>query len=475
MKKNFTIRDSVPIAELESYMRKWESRAEGFVKVYSIGESGGWPILCAEFTDPSVPACEKEVALITAQHSGMEITGMTTVLSVGNYLAALDEKARRILHTQIVLLVPCPNCYSYAGQAPEYQFRNAAGADEYQGFGKNTLELVDPEKTPSCKALKELVDKWQPEFLFDNHGVWYNDQTLLEFTGGLSGCGLNRTFDRRFVDKVDDAAREEGFDIFSEDEAQTIFPVAPICFEPEYRKRFRGGADTMLLGPYAYTKYHTLALNSEVGFERSGFLRVLKALELGCDGYPVQKVVSYYGMGEPMFAAGANAAERRASRVELWPQNHRVGCGIIHPETPGLAGMLVTLSAEAHKRVCTEPWRTYLDPFCDNMEREGFDMADMRAALDGCYDVYVEGGAGADEPLSRTTAFRMGTRIPFADAQPTGVWLNGRRLAEGEYDLERRGQATHVSVVISPDAVEEVFFLVVKYDCEPKPMGILEF
>ena len=69
MEQQFTMRDSIPIAQLEAYLRKWEK--SGYASVYSIGESGGWPIWCAELTDRRVPAEEKEVAILMAQHSGM--------------------------------------------------------------------------------------------------------------------------------------------------------------------------------------------------------------------------------------------------------------------------------------------------------------------------------------------------------------------------------------------------------------------
>lgn len=243
MGKAFTIRASVPICELEDYMRRWERRAGEFVRVYSLGASGGWPILCAEFTDPSVPACENETALVIAQHSGMEITGMTTVLSVGNYLAALDERARKILRTQTVLLVPCPNAYSYAAQSPSYQFKNEEGVDEYAGsFQPGTLDLIDPQKTPAAAALKQLVDERRPEFLLDIHGVWYNEQIMQEFTGAMSFCALNRTFDRQFVDAMDEAAREGGYDVYSEDELQTLPVQSRLSELPAYRRRLRGGS-----------------------------------------------------------------------------------------------------------------------------------------------------------------------------------------------------------------------------------------
>ena len=61
------------------------------------------------------------------------------------------------------------------------------------------------------------------------------------------------------------------------------------------------------------------------------------------------------------------------------------------------------------------------------------------------------------------------------EAQITGIWLNGRSLDLTEYNLERKGQATFVRVIIAPEQKEEVFFLAVKYDCKPKQQGILEF
>ena len=476
MVKKFNIRKSVPIAELESYMRAWEKRAPSIAKVYSIGMSGGYPIMCAEFTDPTVPACEKEVALIVAQHCGMEITGMTTILSVGNYLSACPEEVQNILRTQIILLVPCPNCYSYEKQSSAYQFKNAAGVDEYAGsFQKTGLELIDPEKTPAAKALKELVDHWMPEFIFDVHGVSYDASILLEFTGGMSFSSLNRTFDRRFVDMIDDAARAEGFDIYSEDELQQQLYTGKLSADPQFQKRFRGGFDAMLLGSYAYIKYHTFALNMEVGFERSGFLRIMKALELGCHGYPVHKIIPNYGMGEPLSAAGINAEKRRESRVALWSQGHRVGYGIIHPEIPGLCGTLTTFSAEAHRRVCAPNFATDLDIFFTNMEQEGFDMSDMREKLQDRYPVSLANTIGNEESFSRTTDCKIGTRIPFADARPTDVWLNGRRLDEDEYICQRSGQATFIHVVIPATQKGDIFFLSVKYRFTPKQQNILVF
>ena len=87
----------------------------------------------------------------------------------------------------------------------------------------------------------------------------------------------------------------------------------------------------------------------------------------------------------------------------------------------------------------------------------------------------MQGSAGEEGTFTRTADFMFGTRLPFADARPVGVWLNGRRLDDGEYLLERSGQATFVRAVIPAEQSGDVFFLTVKYDHSPKPQEILEF
>ena len=470
MEQKFTNRDSIPIAQLEAYLRRWEK--PGFTSVYSIGESGGWPIWCAEMTDPSIPVEEKEVAILMAQHSGMEITGMTTLLSVGNYLAALDEKAREILAREIVLIVPCPNCYGYAKQDHAFQFTNKAGVDEYTAMAQDMT--VDPEKAPAAAALKALVDKWKPELIVDVHGVWFNEQTVIEVTGGMSFSSLNRTYDRGFVDAMNEAAEEAGYAILSEDFLQTLPPTDPICLDPAYRARFRGGVDKMLLGTCAYIKYHTLALNMEVAFEESGFLRTMKALELGVQGFPVQTMAAPLG-NHSIQAGGNNAQQRRESRLELWTQKDRLGTALLYPENQHVAGLLVTTNNDALDRILGQE-RCGIDMFCHNMEQEGYSMAGLKEGLSGGLPVYLAPmgrGSGVPAQLDQGITLRLGLVQP--DAVPRHVWLNGRDLAPGEYRILRRKNWTYVDVLIPEGQVPEIMLAVVSYDSAKKPTGILEF
>ena len=84
------IRNCIPAEEIAEYMRGWEKKMGQNCKVYEIGRSGGYPIMVAEMTDASVPDCEKENVILTAQHA-MEISGVNTIFSVGNYLVKGGE------------------------------------------------------------------------------------------------------------------------------------------------------------------------------------------------------------------------------------------------------------------------------------------------------------------------------------------------------------------------------------------------
>lgn len=471
--KQLNLRKSIPINELENYMRRWENKAVGFVKVYSIGESGGWPILCAEFTDPNVPIEDKEVALITAQHSGMEISGMTTVLSVGNFLVSNDIKAKEILRKQVVLIVPCPNCWSYAQQDPKYQFINEFGVDEYAGAFNDDL-MVNEEKAPAAFALTKLVDKWRPEFIFDAHGVWYDQALTIEILGCLSFSSMNRTFDRSFVDEVNKAQEEKGYAVYSEDSSQTLLPTDPICYKDEYRTRFRGGVPRMLLGNRAYIKYHTFALNSETAIEKSGLTRIIKCLELGNKGYPVRTMLAPLLMNS-IRVCGKNAQQRRESRVELWPQNNRFGSSVLYPETCGSSGFLVTKNRDAHTRLCGNEYKCDVETFLDNMETLGYDMSDIRNQLEDQYHdsmVLMYKGNGEDSKIENGITLRLG--IPYSDAIVSGVWLNGEKQQETNYSVIKEKNWTYVDLMIFGEVPNEMFAFV-KYEAKQQERGIIEF
>jgi len=471
---NVKIRKSIPVKELPQYMEQWREKAPGLVHIEVIGESGSYPILAAFFTDDSYPDEEKEIALITAQHSGMEITGMTTVLSLGNYLASGAKDAIEILQKQIVVLVPCSNPYSYAQQSVDYQFTNEFGIDEYVAIDSEGVS--EPEKAPAATAIQALIDKLQPELLLDFHGVWGEHQTTAE-TLGYSAFVMNRMYDRRFCDVVQQAAEEKGYGVFSEDLIQKLIPIGGLYKKSGYRQRFRQGRERGVSTTYSYLQYHTLSATAEVSFEESGFLRALRALQLGCGGYPVNTIVSPIGH-HMVCAGGTTAAMRRENRIRLWQNVDKISAALVHPELIGVAGLLVTTSKSKINRIFSErevglPVKTLLDVLKEEcfIEISGFfeffeEHPNQHVALDVLQET---------EQTTSMAGMCLRIVIPFRDAIPKKVLLNGRALTSQEYTTEIIDNLFCVDIVLAQDYAFDIAFAVFDYDCIPPQEGILEF
>ena len=127
--KRYKLRECIPVEKIGEYIENWHKKKPDFVEVSTIGKSGGYDIYSAVFTNKSIPDDNKQIAIVTAQHSGMEISGMTTAFSLGNFLMTEDKTAKEILDKMIVVLVPCPNPFSYSKQDEAYQFKNEFGVD----------------------------------------------------------------------------------------------------------------------------------------------------------------------------------------------------------------------------------------------------------------------------------------------------------------------------------------------------------
>ncbi|MBE5752405.1 MAG: hypothetical protein E7357_08350 [Clostridiales bacterium] len=478
--RELNVRPCLQADKIEEYMRAWQKRAPDLCKVYEIGKSGGYPIMVAEMTDSSIPDCEKERAILTAQHT-MEISGVNTIFSVGNYLLSGDAQAQEILRKQKIILLPCANMFSYAKQDAAYQFKNEAGIDEYAAFNDD-LE-VDAEKAPAAYALKQLIDKFRPELLIDAHGMWNAGTGCMEVTGAYSFANLNYCYDRSFNDTMNAAAAKAGYAVFSEDAQQSLRAMIPLSQQETYRDRFRMGAPKMLAGVYAYIKYHTLAINMEVGIEESGVLRIIEALRLGCQplwatqdgGYPVQVIRSHI-CSDSILCGGKNAAERRQSRLELWNQSRDIGHAILAPEIHGLQGFLVSLNTEKALSAIGRGGAYSLQAFFDGLEKTGMDLSEVRSLYNNieqkCWVECTWKNDGKRVQLSHGLKMRLA--LPFIDAEPKRVLLNGKILSKGEYSMFRKGNFTYVEIQTS-DNPDDLLLAVVEYEHKPVSYGIIEY
>ena len=478
--ERMTIRKIIPAEKIADYMFGWQEKMGGFCKVYEIGRSGGYPITVAEMTDPSVPDSEKENVILTAQHS-MELSGPNTIFSVGNYLAKGGEDVKEILRCQKIILLPCPNMFSYAKQDPAYQFRNEAGIDEYAAFTDDMQ--VDPEKAPAAYALKRLIDEYKPELLIDAHGMWYAGAGCMEVTGAYSFASLNYCYDRSFNDAMNAAAERGGYAIFSEDAQQNLRAMIPISAQEEYRDRFRLGAPKMLAGIYAYIKYHTLSINMEVGIEESGVLRIIEALKLGCKpvwhtdgkGYPVQ-VIRGHICSQSILCAGDNAEQKRISRLELWNQSRDIGHAIVAPERHGLQAFLVSLNVETALTNIGRGGPYSLNAFFEGLEKSGMDLSEVKPLYKNIEDqCWVECAWKNDgKRVQLTQGVKMRLALPFSSAKLKKVLLNGKILKDGEYSSFKKGNFTYVEIT-SEKCPDDLLFAVVEYDYEPVGVGLIEY
>ncbi len=474
------MRKHIPAEKIAEHMLGWQKKMGNFCKVYEIGRSGEYPITVAEMTDPTVPDEEKETAILTAQHS-MEISGPNTIFSVGNYLANGGECVKEILRNQKVVLLPCPNMFSYAKQDPAYQFKNEAGIDEYAAF--NDDMEVDPQKAPAAYALKQLIDKYQPELLIDAHGMWYAGSGCMEVTGAYSFANLNYCYDRSFNDAMNAAAERGGYAVFSEDAQQNLRAMIPLSQQEAYRDRFRMGAPKMLAGVYAYIKYHTLSINMEVGIEESGVLRILEALKLGNKplwhtnekGYPVQ-VIRGHICSDSILCAGNNAGERRQSRLELWEQSRDIGHAIVAPELHGLQAFLVSLNVNTAIKYIGRGGPYSLPAFFEGLEKAGMDLSEVRPLYknveEQCWVECVWKNDGKRVQLTQGVKMRLA--LPFPDATPTKVLLNGKVLTDKDFVLFRKGNFTYVEIS-SEKIPPDLLFAVVEYDYSPVKFGVIEY
>lgn len=478
--KQHSIRKSIPVQEIGAYLKAWEEKKTGYVSVEVLGQASGYDVHCAVFTDPTVPYEEKQCAMIIAQHSGVEISGMNSVLSLGNYLAA--GKADDLLRKLVVVLLPCPNPWTFAKQSPDYTFKNEAGVDEYVSF--NYHGAKPGGKNPAAVLVQELIDRFRPEILLDCHGVHAEKQLVIPSLG-ISAFASNRLYNEEILNEIQQAATEAGYTTMTSDMLETLLLADKACDDPDVIAHFRFTANGTVAPIYAYYRYHTMAGSLEIAYESEALVRLLRALEIGARknkreiyaGYPVNCVTT--SGHASLRAYGTTAGQRRDSRVELWQQRAHIGMGIAHPEVPGFASAIVVMDEKAGRDIV----KAYYTPMQDvirNLEAsEGKDMQELLDVFDAQFESYASFSPAKGDYVVETKhglTIRMG--LPIADAKPTKVMINDRVLTPDEKDgyvLSECENWVFVDINVPAEKVAPVMITAVTYDCTEPQQGILTF
>ena len=484
--KQYTIRDCLPVEAFPAYMNDWCKKKPGYVTVSSIGKSGGYDILKAVFTDPHVSDEDKQIVLLTAQHS-MELSGVTSLLSVGNYLVSDASDACEMLQKLIIVMIPCSNPYSYSKQDPAYQFKNEAGICEYFAFDYNGVSF-DAETAPAAHAIQQTLDFYKPDLMLDVHGVYYQNQMVVE-SMGMSGNPTQRFYNEEFVRQVQQAGTDAGYSMKDYDTLEVLPQTYQGCKDADINSHFRMCGDRAAQGAvYAYLHYHTLGGALETGWEGSTVPRIIEALRIGCRvwdgeyyaGYPTRTVVAPLTHNS-LRAYGNTAAQRRKSRVELWKYRGKIGFGIGHPEMPGLTSAIICTEPRAAGSIVTD-YALMNDAISKMAQRYDIDAERMLKILDEHYPQHMSCQMGADPDVDGVLKIEHGMTVrmalPFADARNFTVLYNGYEKQEDEldgYTVTKHANWVYIDLHIPADKICPFAIAMVKYDCTTPKVGIMEF
>ena len=461
-----------PLGKLEALLSEWAAQHADVMALDVAGRSvQGRPVYAVRLTDPDASDADKEHALITALHSGVERNGATTVFAIMEWLLSGDEAARDILRRQVVLCMPVPNPAGYVA------------GDHGRVYSDWTLDGPrDPAAVPEAAAVQRIMDEHQPEVHADVHGLSmdFERYIMLENSGSSYSNLALRSYHRDVIRQMDAAALAEGYPSDrQESDAERIFWGPEL--EAMSHKLWVGRPPTYA-ATYCYDRYHTLLSASEVCWERSGLLRHRRLLEIGNEtwpgehypGYPTRVIASNnYHM---VTAYGQTASDRRRSRVELWSKLRQITHGMCDPMVEGKIVYVCATSPSARERwLSHEP----LDAFSAGLAaHSGADHEPIERFVAGwpsgqnrpqAYLALQHATATDREAAAIEHGLALRLRIPYAAARITDLRLNGHPVPPSETDgyltwTGRGYRYVQLNIPPSRSAAEDLFVVTCAYD-----------
>jgi hypothetical protein len=473
----------ISFEEYDATLKYWAQQHPGLFTWEKRGEShDGQPVYLVKITDSAVPNEDKQVALVSALHSGPERSGTTTILHLIEWLLSDSDLAKETRRKQVVLLVPIANPYAFFTTD---RFTNKQKIDLYDPqigyWDLPKLKLAVPQRTPELAAFLGIVDEYKPEMHLDLHGTGLQafpddklgdrtmrqGQTMFEISAcSYSNCGV-RPWDPRVTEAMVKAGVEAGFGSDrAEADAQRCF------YNPDHDvfrsrlwnaprpQRFR----TMF---YGYMKYHTMISTTEIGWEQSGVARVSGILALGnkqwvdekFSGYPVTRVRAR--AGRFVTAYGQTATQRRQSRVELWNRQPSFADGMMYPEYEGRATYVCAVTPKGMAALDNDPSK-----FITNLRQlpgVNADAIERFVKLGPEYKFTSDSReATKGDPIQHGIGFRF--RVPYRSPTLLDVSVNGHTLAESATDGYQAWYAdgyTQVQINVPPEKTKTMDLYVV--------------
>ena len=468
------------IANIWEGLEGWRKQFEGILTIKEAGRSTeNRPIPAAYVTDPRVDAARKQHVLFSACHAGSELNACTGLLHFIKWLLCDDPDAIRYRREYVVAVLPCvdPDCYE-----KQPAFRGGPG-NPYKDWSWN-----GPGESPEARALFSVMEALQPEAHVDFHGVPFKEGCMWESTGISWGASLSRCYEPELPRFIDDFVEDRGYLVTrgEHDNGQLLATCEiPGADDHFYLQRASKNATCI-----SYNLYHSLGFIMECGFDDSVVLRARAVLEAGFRRWRYQASpqlpCDHVGIwcSAQLAAWGETAAQRRASRVELWRHKRHTGIGIAHPEHRGTIGAFVTFTAEAAQFLGSPKtnqlaWRTgeWTELLRKLATSDQFDVNGLNAWLaqrpQAPSNSYLNDGVGMHGPQQLESAVAppqhgvvIRLLIPYRNAEVHDIALDGHLLAASNSDGYQitRGPGCVVHIAIPPRKMRNLHIVTCVYD-----------
>ena len=250
----------------------------------------GREIKAVYVTDKSVPASEKQVAIVVCGRHGNELGQRVVGNALLEWLSSAEGAETR--RRQLVIVVPVAN--------PDGCVRNEflAPHDGLSRVEQNTIAA--------------LAQRHQPDAVIDVHSLKHTDVEAI-LTANTSDAGEDIFVHRMLAKNMAESAARQGYP----------FLIESVDLAGGYNNFFSG---------MCYERFHSIAFGMEVNHgslgpreaAESGVAAIKALLDAGNIRHPWELYTGYPNsiLAGDFFssvrAVGRNPAERRASRSELW-------------------------------------------------------------------------------------------------------------------------------------------------------------
>jgi hypothetical protein len=421
------------LREVYAWVKAYVEEHRDIADIIDLGpsEDGKWEIPAVVVTNRSVPADEKQNAILTMGRHGKERGTRIVVPEILNYLATAD--AAEILDKQTVVVVPVANPEGFV----------------LEEFHSTLHGITDLER----KVWGKLCSAYPPDMMYDYHSLGRDDGSKYDrgdmeviIPANTTRWGMDEQIHHHVASKMVEAAEARGwpYEIHDLEDLSYYYFGEPrgrhahwslkekvfLLHVQDAKEEFiYPGYSNFTDGP-VYLRWHALVFGTEMnhraigvrdGLGESGLVTAEALLKMGntrfswekYPGYPTNLIVGDFRIS--VRATGKNAAERRVSREKVWAERASFNIlnremlesgeetvaevGYMGHQTPLEFELCLRMRQKDIRKVTVEGKDTPFETFQDNCST--FVAVPMCAEKPGVLHVNIEHGMfGTTPPLA---------------------------------------------------------------------------